>query len=90
MTTITGYTPLGIKYRLEKIVCHNDLINTWLLPNIGITFLDLVEYCLRETFHAQCQEDEVIMITHARYGRMDLGRCITVDSKRFEVLKILF
>ena len=34
------------------------------------------EYCLFETLHAQCPKEEVIMITHARYGRMKAGKCI--------------
>ena len=29
-----------------------------------------------ETFHAECAEDEVIMMTHALFGRMKMGRCI--------------
>ena len=90
MTTMTGYTTRN-QVQPGKIECHNDLINTWLLPTMGTTFLDLVAYCHMETFHAQCHEDEVIMITHARYGRMNVGRCITRDyGKSFEVLKILF
>jgi len=28
-------------------------------------------------FRATCRDDEVILITHARYGRMREGQCIT-------------
>ena len=34
------------------------------------------EYCNWETFTAQCQPDQVVMITIAKYGRMKLGRCV--------------
>lgn len=35
------------------------------------------EYCLTETFKAQCGEGEVILIAEARFGRIRLGRCLT-------------
>ena len=37
------------------------------------------EYCIMETFTAECKYDGVIMITHAAYGRMRLGKCVTRD-----------
>jgi hypothetical protein len=37
------------------------------------------EYCTAESFRAQCQEDEVVVMQHAVYGRMALGRCVTND-----------
>lgn len=33
------------------------------------------EYCESETFEANCQ-DGVILIREAKYGRMEIGRCI--------------
>ena len=36
------------------------------------------EYCW-ETFNATCADNEVILITSARYGRMKLGRCLSRD-----------
>ncbi len=42
-------------------------------------FLDIKEYCNRETFHAECSPNEVIVMRHALYGRMSLGRCVKVD-----------
>ena len=43
---------------------------------------NLQEYCMVETFHATCMEDEVIIITDARYGRMHAGRCVKSDFGR--------
>ena len=34
------------------------------------------ELCNWETFAAQCQEGQVILMTSAKYGRMQHGRCI--------------
>ena len=36
-------------------------------------------YCETETFNASCPADHVIVMTHARYGRMQLGRCVKMD-----------
>jgi len=35
--------------------------------------------CETETFHGACATDEVIVITHARYGRMRVSRCVKLD-----------
>ena len=37
------------------------------------------EFCETETFQAQCQPDEVISMTVAKYGRMKIGRCVRKD-----------
>ncbi len=34
-------------------------------------------------FEPSCQDDEVLLITHARYGRMRQGRCITGQHGQF-------
>ena len=34
------------------------------------------EICMMETFHAQCGDNEVIMVKSATYGRMRIGKCI--------------
>lgn len=39
-------------------------------------FLDAKEYCNSEIFEASCNRNEVIIITHARFGRMRVGGCI--------------
>ena len=42
-----------------------------------------LEYCETEMFHAECEEDEVIIIQNARYGRMRFGRCVERDYGMF-------
>ena len=37
------------------------------------------EFCNAETFRAQCDVNEVIVMTSAVYGRMALGRCVEED-----------
>lgn len=39
----------------------------------------LTEYCNMESFDATCPEGDVILMTHAQFGQMRLGRCIEVD-----------
>lgn len=39
----------------------------------------LRDYCLRDTFEAKCHHSEVAVITSARYGRRQLGKCIRKD-----------
>ena len=34
------------------------------------------EFCQWESFNATCRQNEVIMMEHARYGRMSVGRCV--------------
>lgn len=34
------------------------------------------EYCNKETFEARCATNEVIVVTHAIYGRPSVGRCV--------------
>ncbi len=35
------------------------------------------EVCLYDTFSPECNEDEVLIVTEALYGRMNLGGCVT-------------
>lgn len=37
------------------------------------------DYCQLKNFKASCAADEVVVMTRAKYGRMRLGTCITVD-----------
>ncbi|ELT99359.1 hypothetical protein CAPTEDRAFT_211886 [Capitella teleta] len=37
------------------------------------------DYCDTEVFRAECSEGQVILMTRAQYGRMELGRCVSVD-----------
>jgi len=36
-------------------------------------------FCETETFNASCRTGHVIVMTHARYGRMSLSRCVKMD-----------
>ncbi|KAK2146945.1 hypothetical protein LSH36_577g02040 [Paralvinella palmiformis] len=44
---------------------------------------DVLEYCENDIFQPKCGSDEVLLITHARYGRMRQGRCITGQHGKF-------
>ena len=48
------------------------------------------EYCIQETFDAKCQHDEVIIMQHALYGRMALGRCVTYDMGKLDISIVVF
>lgn len=44
---------------------------------VGVEYLEtLEEYCDTESFRANCSESEVILLETARYGRMNIGRCV--------------
>ena len=38
------------------------------------------EYCMSDTFRAECPENEIIMMTEALYGMMERNRCIQDDA----------
>ncbi len=44
---------------------------------------EIQQYCENDVFEPSCQDDEVLLITHARYGRMRQGRCITGQHGQF-------
>ena len=59
------------------IVCkYIDCTNILGLNNL---LTDVEEYCVRETLEARCKQNEVIMMQHALYGRMKIGRCVAED-----------
>ena len=35
-----------------------------------------LEYCMGERFRATCNDNAVVMVTHAVFGSMRSGRCI--------------
>ena len=52
----------------------------WTAVQNGVSFVpDCREYCQFETFNASCQANQVVVIEEARYGRLQLGRCVTRD-----------
>ena len=43
-------------------------------------FIGLIDhYCEGEVFAPICDENKVILMKEARYGRMKLGRCVQTD-----------
>lgn len=40
---------------------------------------ELKEYCQFQTMNATCRQDEVVVMTMARYGRMQFGPCVDRD-----------
>ena len=55
------------------------------LFSLGITFHPrflstvLQDYCDYDIFRAECQIGQVIVMEDARFGRMELGSCLTQD-----------
>ena len=45
-----------------------------------ICAIGLEEYCLFDTFGAECPHNQVILMTEARYGLMNMGKCVKTDS----------
>ncbi len=37
------------------------------------------EFCQNEQFSGVCGENEVVIIESARYGRMQIGKCVKTD-----------
>ena len=48
--------------------------------NQSVAEMNVEEYCTLETFRPKCSTDEVIIITHAYYGAMRIGKCIETDK----------
>jgi hypothetical protein len=44
-----------------------------------IDFAGVTDYCQWESFDVTCQQDEVIVMQSAVFGRMTLGRCAKVN-----------
>ena len=64
----------GIQYYFLLQYIYTGLIATSLVICSVST-----EYCIKDTFRAKCPDGEVIIMTHALYGRMKIGKCVTVD-----------
>jgi len=47
---------------------------------IVVCILDQREFCQFDEFSASCEEDEVIIVETAQYGRMRSGRCISGEG----------
>jgi Galactose binding lectin domain len=44
---------------------------------VRLSAASATEYCLTESFIAQCPDHEMILVERALFGRMELGRCVT-------------
>ena len=42
---------------------------------VVLLFLGSTATCHRETFNGTCEQNEVMLMNAARYGRMEIGRC---------------
>ncbi len=73
----------GIFHSLQKWFSFNihalfQVFKGYHMVSHVILHVETKEYCW-ETFNATCSDNEVILITSARYGRMKLGRCLSRD-----------
>ena len=55
------------------------LINVYFNTVCIQSIVDPLEYCETELFHAECKDNEVVIIENAQYGRMRFGRCVERD-----------
>ena len=62
-----------------KFISIDNFINIY--SQIGAyhayCFPGFSDFCLFDIFKADCQENEIVFITEAQYGRMKRGRCLT-------------
>ena len=71
---------------LETFTSTNNVMYRNSIPNAARCCLSITddssgeEYCPFERFRAQCSDNEIIMIKHARYGRMRIGKCIDKEG----------
>jgi len=65
---------------LPVLACIHALRNIILYKRLLLKYLETgttVEYCQWEMLNASCPADQVLVFTSARYGRMQIGRCVT-------------
>ncbi len=70
----TGYLQASPQHLLGMPTAGLSCAYVYLLLSAG-----LPEYCQWDTFNATCGKDEVVLMGAARYGRMELGRCVSKD-----------
>lgn len=51
-----------------------DLIQFYF--SVSSALPDYHSYCQSDYFRVKCDQDEVILMTHAKYGRMRISRCV--------------
>jgi len=64
-----------MSYEVTELGPYDLLKNSFCL----LITVNGLEYCDWEIFNVSCASDEVLAINHARYGRMNLGRCVTTN-----------
>ena len=47
------------------------------------------EYCVKETFHAECPDNQLIMMTEAVYGMMERNRCVNPQDDMSKILHFI-
>ena len=64
----------------RNLLISYSLLNEahWLFM-FNLSVFIVTEYCGNEIFSPTCGHDEVIVMRHALYGRMKLGKCIKRD-----------
>ena len=55
-----------------------------LTQTISHLFQGPTDYCLVDTFEPTCNQNEVVMIETALYGRMKPGKCFPAEQGNFE------
>jgi len=65
----------------RQLLWLRDMLCACLYKTLSCLLSDglLRSYCQWETFNATCYNNDVIIITSASYGRMRIGRCLTVQ-----------
>lgn len=58
-------------------------LSVWFVAYVSLATKQLVvdprEYCAAEVFQPKCLVNEVVLITDAHYGRMQVGECVRTD-----------
>ena len=73
-----NFANLGLR-QLWAVIYRNWNTFFFISYTFDILSLDVKEYCETEIFNATCHKDELLLMTHARYGRMRVGRCVKLD-----------
>ena len=66
--------------RVEHVKNYNTTSFRFILKfKIRFSFAAIKEYCQMDKFKPECGNDAVIVVEHAKYGRMRMGHCVTVN-----------
>ena len=68
-----------IKKDKGKSNAMNGIVSFAFKYPITSLIVAIPEYCESENFSPECGKQEVVVMEHARYGRMELGRCVETD-----------